>query len=157
MSKSSTMSLNSLIMLLKISSSFISSMEETDNPACAISAYWEDFRSEIFPRWVKLSLLEEDDWWDGHNSNLSSLLFVCSCAQKNSCLFVRRRAQITKQKKKQKNYSFSCAIRIEKNGAAHEFFDFPSFWLLFVYDKEWPKDGINNLTKTRIWDVFCSC
>ena len=60
MTKSSTMSLNSLIMLLCISSSFIFFMEETDNPDCAISKYCEDFRSEILLdnmiEWVKLWL-----------------------------------------------------------------------------------------------------
>ena len=47
-------------------------------------------------------------------------------------LFFRARVHTNyKTEEKTKKYSFSCAIRIEKNGAAHEFFDFPSFWLFF--------------------------
>ena len=98
MTKSSTMSLNSLIMLW-ISSSFISFMEESDNPACAISTYCEILLDNMV-EWVKLWLMEINNWWDGHNSNPSSLLFVCSRTRKNGCFFARRR-----------NYSFLCAIR----------------------------------------------
>ena len=66
---------------------------------------------------------------------------MCSRAQKNGCFFVRRCTQITEQKEKQKNYSFSCAIRIEKNGLHTNFSIFRRFGFFFVYDKEWPKDA----------------
>ena len=49
--------------------------------------------------------------WDRLSSILSSMLFVCSRPRKIGCFFVRVWIQITKKKKKQKNYSFSCAMQ----------------------------------------------
>ena len=64
--------------------------------------------------------------------------FSCADAHKYDCFFVRRRAQTTKQKKKQKNYSFLCAIWIEKVGLHTNFLIFRRFGFFFVYDKAKP-------------------